>query len=102
MRGLIGDRLLKRLTGEIWHQPGFGLPGVLSARSDSGAETMKLPEMTEEEAQARPLDRGGEATDKATSETGAKPTVNENAGLSQVWEESMNSNADKLGKQETN
>jgi len=98
MRGLIGDRLLKRFAGGIRHQPGFALPRGLGSRSDNSEATTNPSETTKEKAQATTPERGGEATDASTSENGAKPAVDENAGISHVWEDSVNGNADKTWK----
>jgi hypothetical protein len=63
---------------------------------------MNPSETTTEKAQARTPERVGEATDASTSENGAKPDVDETSGNSHVGEDSMNGNADKARKQETN
>jgi hypothetical protein len=81
VRGLIGDRLLKRFVGDIRHQPGFGLPWVLGSRPDNGEATTNPSETTEEKAQARTPERGAEATDASASENGEKPATDENVGI---------------------
>jgi hypothetical protein len=58
--------------------------------------------MTEEKAQARTSQRDGEATDASPSDNGTKPATDENAGISHVWEDSMNGHADKTSKEEKN
>lgn len=94
MRGLIGDRLLKRFIGDIRHQPRFGLPRLLDSRPDNGEATTNSSEMTEEKAQTRTPERDSEAMD-AASENRVKPAVDENTRISQVWENSINGNADR-------
>jgi hypothetical protein len=102
MRGLIGDRLFKRFVGDILHQPGFGLPRVLGSGLDNSEATTIRSETTEEKRQAETPERVGKATDASTSENGAKPAIDENAGISLVREDSANGNVDKTQKQETN
>jgi hypothetical protein len=50
--------------------------------------------MTEEKAQTRTPERDSEAMD-AASENRAKPAVDENTGISHVWEDSINGNVDR-------
>ena len=39
MRGLIGERLLKRLVGSILHRPGFDSSPTLGSKLENGEET---------------------------------------------------------------
>jgi hypothetical protein len=88
MRGLIGDRLLKRFLGNILHPPEFNQRRVLGSTSDND-------ETTREKAQSRTPDPGAEMTNASESENGAKSAVDEKAGSSPVWEDSMNGSTDK-------
>jgi hypothetical protein len=83
MRGLIGDRLLKRFLGNILHPPEFNQLRVPGSRSDTD-ETTNPSETTREKAQSRTPDPGDEMTDASASED---------------WNLSTNGNAtsDKLG-----
>jgi hypothetical protein len=53
MRGLVGERLLKRLVGSILRRPSFDSPEALETRRDNGEATPKgasilKPEKAEE------------------------------------------------------
>lgn len=94
MRGLIGDRLLKRFLGNILHPPEFNQLRVLGSTLDDD-ETTTPSEATRDRAQSRTPDPGDEMTSASVSENGAKSAVDENAGISPVWEDSMNGSTDK-------
>jgi hypothetical protein len=69
---------------------------------DNSEATTNPSEMIADKGRARKPERSGEATDASPSENGAKPDVDENAGISRVGEDSMNGNTDKVSKEERN
>jgi hypothetical protein len=77
VRGLIGDRLLKRFVGDIRHQPEFSLPEVSGSESDKSEATTNPLDTIEDKGLARTPKPDGEATDASPSENGAKPPVDE-------------------------
>lgn len=67
MRGLIGDRLLKRFLGNILHPPEFNQHRVLGSKSDND-ETTTPSETTQEKAQSGMLDPTDEMTNASALE----------------------------------
>lgn len=67
MRGLIGDRLLKRFLGNILHPPEFNQLRVLGSTSGND-ETTTPSEATTEKAQSRTPDLGDEMTNTSALE----------------------------------
>lgn len=68
MRGLVGDRLLKRLVGSILRRPGFDSPQALDARRDNGEATAPGASILKPEtAEDMPASEQPEASNAAIS-----------------------------------